>query len=189
MYDTMVNLHTGPRVLGETFELHALPGTKNTPLDDMQIFASGFGGDPYNFAKLDFSKSKFYEFSGMFRRDRRYFDYDLLGNPEYSQRLFDSHRALHGADRLICMAAGESIAVHVQHRAPHDRHQPHRTSAVDSDIPLRVFAEQLAGSEPDPERQCGRRAGSSAPGISAQQHRRFYARGGLEAGAGHEVDL
>jgi len=81
MYDTMVNLHTGPRVLGETFELHALPGTKNAPLDDMKIFASGFGGDPNSFAKMDFSKSKYYEFSGIFRRDRQYFDYDLLGNP------------------------------------------------------------------------------------------------------------
>jgi hypothetical protein len=81
MYDTMVNLQSGPRVLGETFELHALPGTKNAPLDDLRVFASGFGGDPNNLATLDFSKSKYYEFSGMFRRDRQYFDYDLLGNP------------------------------------------------------------------------------------------------------------
>ena len=81
MYDTMVNLQSGPRVLGETFELHALPGTKSTPLDDLRAFASGFGGDPNNFAKLDFSKTKWYEFSGTFRRDRQYFDYDLLGNP------------------------------------------------------------------------------------------------------------
>ena len=81
MYDTMVNLQSGPRVLGETFNLHALPGTKNTPLDDLSVFASGFGGEPNNFAKLDFSKGKYYEFSGMFRRDRQYFDYDLLGNP------------------------------------------------------------------------------------------------------------
>jgi hypothetical protein len=81
MYDTMVNLQSGPRVLGETFELHALPGARNTPLDDLSVLASGFGGDPNNFAKLDFSKSKYYEFSGMFRRDRQYFDYDLLGNP------------------------------------------------------------------------------------------------------------
>ncbi len=28
MYDTMVNQHSGPRVLGETFELHALPSNK-----------------------------------------------------------------------------------------------------------------------------------------------------------------
>ncbi|MGH9563834.1 MAG: hypothetical protein ACRD3S_20465, partial [Terracidiphilus sp.] len=81
MYNTLVNLQSGPRVQGETFELHALPGTKKTPLDDMRIFATGFGGDPNDVAKLDFSKSKWYEFSGMFRRDRTYFDYDLLGNP------------------------------------------------------------------------------------------------------------
>ena len=81
MYDTMVNLQSGPRVLGETFRLHALEGTKNTPLDDLQVFASGFGGEPNSFAKLDFSKGKYYEFSGLFRRDRQYFDYDLLGNP------------------------------------------------------------------------------------------------------------
>ena len=81
MYDTMVNLHTGPRVLSETFQLRALPGTKNAPLDELRAFASGFGGDPNNIAKLDFSKGKYYEFSSMFRRDRQYFDYDLLGNP------------------------------------------------------------------------------------------------------------
>jgi hypothetical protein len=28
MYDTLVNLQSGPRVLGETFELRALPGKK-----------------------------------------------------------------------------------------------------------------------------------------------------------------
>jgi hypothetical protein len=81
MYDTMVNMQSGPRVLGETFELHALPGKKGNLVDDLKAFSNGFGGDPNNFAKLDFSKGKLYEFSGLFRRDRQYFDYDLLGNP------------------------------------------------------------------------------------------------------------
>ena len=81
MYDTMVNLQSGPRVLGETFELRALPGTKNTLVDNLRAFSTGFGGDPNNFAKLDVSKAKWYEFTGIFRRDRQYFDYDLLGNP------------------------------------------------------------------------------------------------------------
>ncbi|MFP5207012.1 MAG: hypothetical protein ACLGSH_16795, partial [Acidobacteriota bacterium] len=81
MYDTLVNMQSGPRVQGESFELRALPGVKGGILDDLHAFASGFGGDPENFAKMDFSKSKYYEFSGTFRRDRRYFDYDLLGNP------------------------------------------------------------------------------------------------------------
>jgi hypothetical protein len=81
MYDTLVNEDSGPRVLGETFELKALPGTKNPLVDSLSAFGSGFGGDPYDFARMDFYKGKLYEFSGMFRRDRQYFDYDLLGNP------------------------------------------------------------------------------------------------------------
>lgn len=81
MYDTMVNLQSGPRILGQTFQLHALPGNKHTWLDDLNAFSTGFGGDPNDVARLDASKGKLYEFSGLFRRDRQYFDYDLLGNP------------------------------------------------------------------------------------------------------------
>jgi len=81
MYDTLVNLQTGPRVLGESFELRAAPGKKGTLIDSLRAIGSGFGGDPNSLAKLDFSKGKIYEFSGLFRRDRQYFDYDLLGNP------------------------------------------------------------------------------------------------------------
>jgi hypothetical protein len=84
MYDTLVNIQSGPRVLGETFTMHAVEGTKHSLLDSLSAFSSGFGGDPNNFAKLDFSKGKLYEFSGMFRRDRQYFDYDLLANPDNS---------------------------------------------------------------------------------------------------------
>jgi hypothetical protein len=81
MYDTLVNLQSGPRIMGETFELRALPNTKNALVDHLKAFTSGLGGDPNNVAKLDFSKGKFYDFSGLFRRDRQYFDYNLLGNP------------------------------------------------------------------------------------------------------------
>lgn len=81
MYDTLVNLHSGPRVLGENFEMRAQPGKKDLPVDYLKAFGSGFGGDPYNFAKLETSKGKYFDFTGLFRRDRQYFDYDLLGNP------------------------------------------------------------------------------------------------------------
>ena len=81
MYNTVVNLHSGPRVAGQTFEMHAISGTKHRLFDTLTAFSGGFGGDPNNFAKLDFSKGKLYEFSGVFRRDRQYFDYDLLSNP------------------------------------------------------------------------------------------------------------
>lgn len=87
MYATLVNIHSGPRVLGQTFTMHALPGSKHTFLDSLTAFSTGFGGDPYNFAKMDLSKGKLYEFSGMFRRDRQYFDYDLLNNPELPNNL------------------------------------------------------------------------------------------------------
>lgn len=81
MYDTLVNLQSGPRVSGETIELHKLDSNKHAWVDDARATGSGFGGDPYNFARLAMSKAKLYEFSGTFRRDRQYFDYDLLGNP------------------------------------------------------------------------------------------------------------
>jgi len=87
MYDTLVNLQTGPRLLGETFEMRARPETKHTLFDSLRAIGNGLGGDPYNFAKLDFSKGKIYEFSGLFRRDRQYFDYDLLGNPNIQSGL------------------------------------------------------------------------------------------------------
>jgi hypothetical protein len=80
MYDSLMNVHSGPRVFSENFEMHALPGKKNTLVDDLTAFGSGFGGDPNDVARLDFSKAKDYEFSALFRRDRQYFDYDLLGN-------------------------------------------------------------------------------------------------------------
>jgi len=81
MFDTMVNMQSGPRILGETFTMRALPDNKHPLFDDLSAISNGWGGDPNNFAKLDVSKSKYYEFSGMFRRDRQYFDYDLLSNP------------------------------------------------------------------------------------------------------------
>jgi len=87
MYGTMVNMQSGPRVLGEMFEMRALPGKKDTLVDSISAFGTGFGGDPYNSARLNASKGKLYEFSGLFRRDRQYFDYDLLGNPNITTGL------------------------------------------------------------------------------------------------------
>jgi hypothetical protein len=81
MYSTLVNLQSGPRVLGQSFELRALPGTKHTLVDSLTAFSSGYGGDPNIFANIHFYKGKLYDFSGLFRRDRQYFDYNLLGNP------------------------------------------------------------------------------------------------------------
>jgi hypothetical protein len=81
MYSNLVNLQSGPRVQNESFRMRALPGQKNTLVDTLSAVGGGFGGDPVDFARMSASKGKIYEFTGLFRRDRRYFDYDLLGNP------------------------------------------------------------------------------------------------------------
>lgn len=81
MYSTLVNQRTGARVLSQSFQMRALPGTKHTFVDSLSESSGGFGGDPLSFVRMNFSNGKYYDFSGVFRRDRQYFDYDLLGNP------------------------------------------------------------------------------------------------------------
>jgi hypothetical protein len=41
MYATMVNMRSGPRVLGESFEMRALPGKKGSPVDYLKALAPG----------------------------------------------------------------------------------------------------------------------------------------------------
>jgi hypothetical protein len=79
-YNTLVNFHDGPRVFGESFEMRANPGT-NPKVDYLKAFGNGFGGDPYVNAKLQTGNSKYFEYTGFFRRSRQYSDYNLLGNP------------------------------------------------------------------------------------------------------------
>jgi hypothetical protein len=81
MYDTLVNLQTGPRILGQTLYMHAVPGAYHPLFDDLMESSSGYGGDPYDVTTLRLSKGKVYRFQGLFRRDRQYFDYNLLDNP------------------------------------------------------------------------------------------------------------
>lgn len=81
MYDTLVNLQSGPRVLSQTLDMHAVGKTKYPFFDTLMTNSSGYGGDPNNFTMLRMSKGKLYDFQGMFRRDRQYFDYNLFDNP------------------------------------------------------------------------------------------------------------
>ncbi|MHB8888324.1 MAG: hypothetical protein ACYC46_05850 [Acidobacteriaceae bacterium] len=81
MYDTLVNLQSGPRILGHFLEMHAVPGAKHLFFDNLTTSSFGYGGDPNNMTILRMSKGKLYDFRGLFRRDRQYFDYNLLANP------------------------------------------------------------------------------------------------------------
>ncbi|HZL25192.1 MAG TPA: hypothetical protein VFC39_01535 [Acidobacteriaceae bacterium] len=81
MYDSLVNIQSGPRVLDFSLNLvWALPG-RALLFDRLSTDSFGYGGDPNNVSTLNFSKGKLYDFRGTFRRDRQYFDYDLLANP------------------------------------------------------------------------------------------------------------
>lgn len=81
MYATLVNLQSGPRILSQSLDMHAMAGTSHVLFDNLTFSNSGYGGDPYNVTTLRVSKGRLYNFQGLFRRDRQYFDYDLLGNP------------------------------------------------------------------------------------------------------------
>lgn len=80
MYDTLVNLHEGPRLLDQTLSMRS-PDHNGFLFDDLLITGFGFGGDPNNIARLQASKYRWYDFTGLFRRDWNYFNYNLLTNP------------------------------------------------------------------------------------------------------------
>ncbi len=80
MYDTLVNLQTGPRLLGQ--ELSMSPMSHGAGLfDNLYLSSFGFGGDPNDLARLRIEKSKWYNFVALYRRDQNFFDYDLFANP------------------------------------------------------------------------------------------------------------
>ena len=81
VYATMVNLQSGPRILNQSLEMHAVDPTKTKLFDTLTTSSFGYAGDPINVSLLNISKAKIYDFRGSFHRDRQYFDYDLLANP------------------------------------------------------------------------------------------------------------
>lgn len=81
MYDTLVNMQSGPRVLTQSLDMHAVAKARYPFFDRLTTSSAGYGGDPNDFTMLRMSKGKIYDFQGIFRRDRQYFDYNLLDNP------------------------------------------------------------------------------------------------------------
>ena len=81
MYDTLLNLKSGPRVLDYDLDLRALNSKHAFIFDTLTAHGFGYGGDPNSVSLLNASKGKLYDFRGSFRRSRQYFDYNLLDNP------------------------------------------------------------------------------------------------------------
>ncbi len=80
MYDTLVNLHSGLRILDQDLSMQSLTHA-SLLFDDLFLTSFGWGGDPSNALRLRVDKSKWYDFRASFRRDQNRFDYDLLANP------------------------------------------------------------------------------------------------------------
>ena len=80
MYDTLVNLHAGPRFLDQTLSMQSLDH-QGLLFDDLYLNSFGWGGDPNNALRLRAGKNKWYNLQGSFRRDQYFSDYDLLANP------------------------------------------------------------------------------------------------------------
>lgn len=80
MWDTLVNLGSGPRLLEYTLDMRS-PNHTGKLFDDFNFSNFGYGGEPFDVSKIRFSKGAAYTFSADFRRDQNIFDYDLFANP------------------------------------------------------------------------------------------------------------
>lgn len=78
MWDTLVNAGSGGRVLGESLDMRSMTPAKTPFFDSLNAFSTGYGGDPIDVTRVKMSKGRWYDFNGSFRRDRQYFDYNLL---------------------------------------------------------------------------------------------------------------
>lgn len=79
-YDTFINLHDGPRLLGFTTEMHSL-NHEGLAFDNLYFSNFGYGGDPNDVSRLRVNKNRWYDFNLLFRRDQNFWDYSLLANP------------------------------------------------------------------------------------------------------------
>ncbi|MGC2421712.1 MAG: hypothetical protein WA405_08700 [Candidatus Acidiferrales bacterium] len=79
-YDTFVNLGSGPRVLDYTLDMRSL-NHQGLLFDSLNFSNFGYGGDPNDVSRLRITKDKWYDFSLLFRRDKYFWDYNLLANP------------------------------------------------------------------------------------------------------------
>ncbi|MCI0352119.1 MAG: hypothetical protein L0Z53_22090 [Acidobacteriales bacterium] len=80
IWSTFVNQHSGPRLLEQSLDMGAVEHA-GILFDRFSFYNAGYGGDPNNISRLKMAKNKWYTFSVNFRRDRNFWNYDLLANP------------------------------------------------------------------------------------------------------------
>ena len=80
IYDTFVNLHTGPRLLEQSLEVQSV-NHAGALFDNLSLASFGYGGDPNSATRLRVYRNRWYNFNASFRRDQNFWDYNLLANP------------------------------------------------------------------------------------------------------------
>ena len=80
MYNTLINLHSGARILDQTLSMQSLTH-EGSIFDNLWITSFGWGGDPNNALLARVGKNRWFDFRAGFRRDQNYSDYNLLANP------------------------------------------------------------------------------------------------------------
>jgi hypothetical protein len=79
-YDTFVDLGSGLRLIDYTVNMRSI-NHQGLLFDNLNFSNFGYGGDPDNVSRLRIEKVKWYDLSVVFRRDKNFWDYNLLGNP------------------------------------------------------------------------------------------------------------
>jgi len=79
-YDTFVNLGQGPRLFNYDLNMRSLDHN-GLLFDNLSFSNFGYGGDPNDVSRLRVDKNKWYNLQVLFRRDKNFWDYNLLANP------------------------------------------------------------------------------------------------------------
>jgi hypothetical protein len=79
-YDTFENLHSGFRLLDYTVDIRSIDH-RGIFFDSLSFSNFGYGGDPNQVSRLRIEKNKWFDFRAMYRRDKNFWNYDLLANP------------------------------------------------------------------------------------------------------------
>jgi hypothetical protein len=79
-YDTFENLGSGLRLFDYSLQMHSLDH-KGILFDSLTFSNFGYGGDPNDVTRLRVQKNKWYDFRMLLRRDKNFWDYNLLANP------------------------------------------------------------------------------------------------------------
>jgi hypothetical protein len=80
VYETLVDLHSGPRLLDYSLFMNSINHTGGL-MDNLSFTNSGYGGDPERMSRLRISKNRWYDFSGLYRRNVNFYDYNAFANP------------------------------------------------------------------------------------------------------------